>query len=143
MTESRYSEALRQRVAKAFGYRCAYCRSSQKYTPDTLQIEHIIPRSRGGTDDEMNLCWACSPCNRRKAARTRARDPLTNRNIALFNPRTQEWTRHFRWARGGLEVVGLTACGRATVEALGLNSNLWLTVRSNWIAAGWHPPADT
>jgi 5-methylcytosine-specific restriction endonuclease McrA len=30
-------------------------------------IEHIIPRSRGGTNHPANLALACHPCNYRKA----------------------------------------------------------------------------
>jgi len=40
----------------------------------------------------------------------------------------------------GTEIIGLTPCGRATISALKLNSNLAVTVRKNWVTAGWHPP---
>ncbi|MCZ8223494.1 MAG: hypothetical protein ACKPGT_17390 [Microcystis sp.] len=36
--------------------------------------------------------------------------------------------------------MGVTACGRATIVALRLNSNLAVIVRKNWVKAGWHPP---
>jgi len=38
---------------------CAYC--GKKDVP--LQVEHIHPRSKGGTDRISNLCLACEPCN--------------------------------------------------------------------------------
>jgi 5-methylcytosine-specific restriction endonuclease McrA len=41
---------------------CAYCGK----TGVPLQIEHIEPRSRGGTDRVSNLTLACEPCNARK-----------------------------------------------------------------------------
>jgi 5-methylcytosine-specific restriction endonuclease McrA len=34
------------------------------------EVEHSIPRSRGGTDHPNNLYAACIPCNREKSART-------------------------------------------------------------------------
>ena len=34
-----------------------------------LQIEHIVPKSKGGTDRVSNLTLACAPCNRRKGNR--------------------------------------------------------------------------
>ena len=37
-----------------------------------LQIEHIVPHSRGGSDRVSNLCLACKPCNARKGNRTAA-----------------------------------------------------------------------
>jgi hypothetical protein len=35
-----------------------------------------------------------------------------------------------------------TQCGRVTVAALHMNSDLAVLVRMHWITAGWHPPAD-
>jgi 5-methylcytosine-specific restriction endonuclease McrA len=29
-------------------------------------LDHVVPRSKGGTDDESNLVVACYPCNQRK-----------------------------------------------------------------------------
>lgn len=44
------------------------------YTPDpdfrVLEIDHITPYSRGGTNDPDNLQCLCDPCNRAKRART-------------------------------------------------------------------------
>jgi len=37
-------------------------------------------------------------------------------------------------------MIGITDCGRATIEALRLNNNLAIIVRKNWVQAGWHPP---
>jgi hypothetical protein len=33
------------------------------------QVDHVIPRSRGGSNDLGNLALACLPCNARKGAR--------------------------------------------------------------------------
>jgi hypothetical protein len=40
----------------------------------------------------------------------------------------------------GIQVVGLSDCGRATVIALQLNNVIAVLVRREWVAAGWHPP---
>jgi 5-methylcytosine-specific restriction endonuclease McrA len=45
---------------------CVYC-SSQGIP---LQIEHIVPKVRGGTDRVSNLALACKPCNRKKGSQT-------------------------------------------------------------------------
>jgi 5-methylcytosine-specific restriction endonuclease McrA len=37
-----------------------------------LQIEHIVPHSRGGTNRVSNLAIACESCNQRKGSRTAA-----------------------------------------------------------------------
>ena len=106
-----------------------------------LEIEHIVPLAKGGSNDESNLWLACPICNRYKADKTSAVDPETGQTVELFNPRTQVWAEHFRWAEDGLRIIGLTSVGRATVAALHLSDDAdVLEVRSYWVLAGWHPP---
>lgn len=45
-------------------YTCAYC---QKYG-DT--IDHVVPRSKGGTTTYDNCVTSCGPCNRKKSDKT-------------------------------------------------------------------------
>jgi 5-methylcytosine-specific restriction endonuclease McrA len=45
-------------------YRCQYC-GSQKH----LTVDHVVPRSKGGTDSWDNVVTSCAPCNLRKADR--------------------------------------------------------------------------
>jgi hypothetical protein len=47
---------------------CAYC--GLVYEERDLQVEHILPDSRGGAYSWMNLVTACAACNARKADRT-------------------------------------------------------------------------
>jgi hypothetical protein len=60
-------------------------------------------------------------------------------SVKLFNPRRQKWLRHFTWTEDGTYIVGLTACGRASVTALQLNNTYAVTVRQAWVSAGWYP----
>jgi hypothetical protein len=136
------SNRLRQFVRARADDRCEYCLSRQDYVMGTLQIEHWWPTSRGGTDDAENLCLACELCNQAKWAKTDAIDPETGQMSPLFNPRKQAWSEHFAWSEEGIKIIGLTPCGRGTVVALQLNNDLAITVRSNWVQAGWHPPSD-
>ena len=108
-----------------------------------LEIEHIIPISKGGSDDESNLWLACPICNRHKAHKVTGIDPESGAETPLFNPRRQVWAEHFRWHESGLYLIGLTPIGRATIVALQLNEDAdALIVRSYWIEAGWHPPTE-
>ena len=52
-------------------YRCQYCgRSQADLKPrESLTRDHLIPLSRGGTNDWKNVVTACSPCNARKGNR--------------------------------------------------------------------------
>lgn len=136
------SEEIRLRVRSSANHQCGYCRSLQKYVLGVLEIEHIIPKAAGGSDEEENLWLACRLCNSYKGVQTHAKDPVTNRNVRLFNPRQQKWSRHFTWTDRGAYIAGLTASGRATVLALQLNNPYAVTVRQAWISAGWHPPTE-
>ena len=51
------------------------------------------------------------------------------KEVALFNPRTQVWEEHFRWASDKQTIEGLTQIGRATVATLSMNSELRLKAR--------------
>jgi 5-methylcytosine-specific restriction endonuclease McrA len=67
------------RVFQRSGNQCFYCRqpfrlrkkrSGPSYWNSRYQIEHKIPVSRGGTNDESNLVLACAPCNKAKFTMT-------------------------------------------------------------------------
>ena len=142
MRRPRISNKLRAKIAEEARNRCGYCLMQQIAANWLLEVEHIIPTALGGTDDEENLWLSCTACNRYKGTQLRARDPRTGRLVRLFNPCRQRWTRHFRWSEDGTEITGLTACGRATVEALKLNNELAKKARAIWRDAGIHPPKD-
>jgi 5-methylcytosine-specific restriction endonuclease McrA len=52
-------------------YRCQYCgRHMIEFKPrEALTRDHLVPLSRGGTNDWTNVITACSPCNTRKGNR--------------------------------------------------------------------------
>jgi HNH endonuclease len=134
---------LARRVRDAAKHRCGYCHSPQHLVMARLEIEHIIPISRGGATEESNLWLSCPLCNRAKADRTAATDPDTGRDEPLFNPRLQRWSDHFRWTADGLRIIGVTPTGRATAAALHLADDPdAIIVRGYWLLAGWHPPTD-
>src|SRR5450755_3277654 len=53
---------LREYLLEKWGRRCAYC--SKENLP--LQIEHIVPRAKGGSNRVSNLTLACEKCNTAK-----------------------------------------------------------------------------
>lgn len=54
-----------ERMLRRFDYCCAYCGNR----PRCLQMEHVIPLSRGGRHAIGNVLPACQPCNRAKSDR--------------------------------------------------------------------------
>jgi len=59
-------ELSRRNILKRDGFRCQYCGTKSH----ELTIDHIIPKSRGGSDSWDNLVSACKSCNNKKADRT-------------------------------------------------------------------------
>lgn len=108
-----------------------------------LELEHIVPISKGGTSDESNLWLSCPLCNASKGSQSSCLDPTTGQMEVPFNPRLQKWGEHFRWTDEGLRIVGRTPTGRATVALLHLDDDPdAIIVRGYRIEAGWHPPQD-
>lgn len=139
MTPGYITRAVRERVRAEAHNRCGYCLAPQSLAYDTLEIDHIIPEAIGGGNDRDNLWLACRPCNRNKGANTRARDPLTGQMVRLFDPRRDQWQDHFAWSDDGCVIIGQTACGRATVQALHVNNAFAVETRRFWVQAGWRP----
>ena len=52
----------RRKIKEAWDHKCAYCGSDKELT-----IDHITPRSKGGTDVTKNVVCACHDCNQDKA----------------------------------------------------------------------------
>lgn len=57
----------REALHRRDGWACAYCGSSEKLT-----LDHLTPRSRGGSNAAHNLITSCGSCNSSKGAQTLA-----------------------------------------------------------------------
>ncbi len=58
----------RRNIFKRDHWACQYC--GRQPGSDELTIDHVVPRSHGGTSTWENCVLACMDCNRRKADRT-------------------------------------------------------------------------
>ena len=137
---SSWSETCRLVERRAAG-RCEYCRMHQSLQGATFHVEHIIPRSRGGTSDIENLAWACPSCNLHKSNRVEVVLTEGSEPIALFHPRLHSWREHFCWNQ--LQIVGLTSIGEATVETLQLNLDRRIRIREAESLFNLFPPYDS
>jgi 5-methylcytosine-specific restriction endonuclease McrA len=64
---------------------CQYC--GKKFDRKDLNIDHVVPRQRGGLTTWTNVVCSCIPCNRRKGSRT-----PEEANMHLINvPRKPRW----------------------------------------------------
>jgi 5-methylcytosine-specific restriction endonuclease McrA len=57
---------VREYLLEKWGRRCAYCGATDR----PLQVEHIVPRVRHGSNRVSNLTLACKDCNDTKGKRT-------------------------------------------------------------------------
>lgn len=114
---------------------CEYCRLPQSSQEATFHIDHVQPYTADGPTIAENLAVACVTCSLRKAARTKARDPRTGRLVALFHPRRDRWSEHFRWTRVW-RMVGRTPTGRATAAALAMNRPAVVAIRQTLAKLG-------
>lgn len=111
MSDGQRSAKLRQFVIDRANGCCEYCLSQAKFSPDPFSIEHIVPRSKGGSDLEENLAFSCQGCNGHKHTATQAIDPINGESTVLYNPRIHPWAEHFVWNETFSMVVARTAIG--------------------------------
>lgn len=60
------SKKRRFQVLERDGFRCRYCGTSG--SAGELHVDHVMPVSRGGSDDMNNLVASCHACNLGKGA---------------------------------------------------------------------------
>jgi len=82
-----YGYELREYLLEKFNRQCAYCKA--KDVP--MEIEHIIPKSRGGSNRVSNLTLACHACNQAKNNQTAAEfgHPEVQKQATSFRPLCQ------------------------------------------------------
>ncbi len=113
------SVALRRLVTQRAGDKCEYCQFPQIASFFAFEMEHIIAEKHDGITEAENLALSCPCCNRFKGTDLGSIDSETKQLTPFYNPRTQEWSNHFRLEGG--TIVPLTPEGRVTVKILRFN----------------------
>lgn len=81
----RYS---RKNVFQRDNFTCQYC--GERFQAGNLNIDHIVPRSRGGPNSWKNVVTSCKPCNNKKGDQL-----LTELGWKLIQQPTQpRWKSH-------------------------------------------------
>lgn len=126
-------------VARRAAHRCEYCHAPELVFNFRFEVEHVIPVSQGGDDDESNLALACRSCNLYKGAELDGIDSTSGEIVRLFHPRLDRWHEHFYADRETGRIIALTSVGQATAGRLNLNSASQLLARRQWIRLGVFP----
>ena len=116
-----YGTEIKEYLLEKWHRQCAYC----KRTNVPLEIEHIRPKSRGGSNRIHNLTLACHQCNKKKGNQTasefghprleaQAKEPLSLKDAAAVN--STRWALYSSLDAFGLPVEvgtgGLTKWNR-------------------------------
>lgn len=75
----------RENVFKRDRFTCQYC--DQKLEPLKLNIDHVIPRDKGGKNIWENVVCSCIPCNSRKANKL----PVESGMFPKNKPKAPTW----------------------------------------------------
>ncbi|MGD1853344.1 MAG: HNH endonuclease [Leptolyngbyaceae cyanobacterium] len=123
------NDETKRAVRERANYLYEYCHSSER-----------LSASR------FTLALACRRCNERRYNFVASIDPESQETVSIFNPRLQEWDKHFAWTDNGTLIEGITPIGRATCIRLDLNDTRYpeeesiRETRRFWIKTGLHPP---
>lgn len=97
-------------------YTCQYC--GVRPPRSDLNLDHVVPRSLGGSTTWENVVCSCVDCNRRKGGRTPQQARLRLRrkparprwtplmNLAISSARYEEWRPFLGIVDGGLRPTG-------------------------------------
>jgi diadenosine tetraphosphate (Ap4A) HIT family hydrolase/5-methylcytosine-specific restriction endonuclease McrA len=116
LAEGYISGTLRYEVLKRAKFRCELC--GVPADEKALQVDHIVPRNRGGADDISNLQALCYTCNAMK----RDRDDTDFRRVA----------ESYRYRETGCLFCELPA------ERLLLENRLAIAILDKFPVTAWH-----
>jgi 5-methylcytosine-specific restriction endonuclease McrA len=98
-TKLRNNKPTRSAIYARDGHKCQYCGATRKLT-----IDHVIPKSKGGSDDWDNLVVACSSCNTKKGDKYLEQtgmkliripvQPRTHLDLAISQTNLTEWREY-------------------------------------------------
>src|SRR6185295_10006071 len=75
----------RRNIYEHYQYLCCYC--GKKFPTQSLNLEHVMPKSRGGQSSWDNIVTSCIPCNLRKGDRLPAEAGMK----LLITPSKPRW----------------------------------------------------
>lgn len=87
---SRNLRPNRNRIYKRDGHKCVYCGNGKNLT-----LDHVVPKSRGGTNEWNNLVTSCFKCNLKKGNKT----PEEAKMVMTQKPFTPSLTGDFDLSR--------------------------------------------
>jgi hypothetical protein len=137
---SAVSDTARRQVAERAYHVCEYCLIHEADTFWGCQVDHIISRKHGGTDELANLAFACAICNSKKGSDIASLAGSPPRLTPLFHPRQDRWLNCFHLL--GHLIDSVNEIGEATVKLLQLNHPHRVEEREALSQAGRYPTIE-
>jgi len=110
------SKKIRFEVFKRDSFTCQYC---GKAAPDVvLHVDHIKPRSKGGSDDITNLVTSCRDCNLGKSNRELDDDAVMKqrkRQLDELQERREQLEMMLEWQRSLIDLEAITVAEVAAI----------------------------
>lgn len=102
----KWSISKQLKVYSKTNFKCAYCGKDLDFEPHKLScgvhtynfaIDHLIPKSKGGTNETQNLLPCCKSCNSKKGTKSleefRFIETLRENDIPLFTTEQIEFLK--------------------------------------------------
>jgi hypothetical protein len=80
------TDKVRQSIYERDNYTCRYCGKQMEKGSRALSIDHVIPVSKGGSQNIDGIVTACKSCNQKKWQRTPTEAGMTLISLEDFNP---------------------------------------------------------
>jgi len=106
----------REAIRRAYRFQCGYCSVHENDVGSVLEIDHFQPLSSSGTDEENNLVYACSACNKAKGNFW----SLPNTETRLLHPKRDTLDAHMQLSPDN-HLQPLTPTGAFHIRRLRLN----------------------
>ena len=121
---------LREYMLLRYSHSCVYCKGESK--DNILEIDHFIPRSRGGSDRVGNLVLACHSCNQTKGNTLPSEwlNHLSRSKSKLNLTRAKQLSRLISGYRPGFRDAAAVNSTRNAIKRALLNFNLPLATGS-------------
>ena len=107
--------SVKRLVRSIYVMRCGYCLLAEEDIGAELTFDHFQPQSEGGSDEAVNLVYACHACNEFKGETYGVTE-----EIRLLHPLRDDLTLHLRQEVDGT-LKGVTAAGQRFIKILQLN----------------------
>lgn len=135
------SKKVRIKVKERAFQSCEYCRVPELFSFLGFEIDHIISKKHGGSNELMNLAWSCAFCNNSKGSDLGTVLLPSTEIVRFYNPRKDIWDNHFEFS--GPMIIPKTNIGAATVKIFQFNDVNRIIERELCISSGINLPFDS